>query len=217
MTSSQNPTVALVGNPNTGKSTLFNRLTGASQKVGNYPGVTVETKVGTLSLGETSCTLIDLPGTYSLAPTSQDEQIVIDVLCGYQKDLPRPDAVLCIADATNLKRNLFFASQVAETGLPVIIALNMIDEAEQKGLWIDATKLSERLGVPIVPTVAAKGHGLEELKRTLEKGIQNAASFTPVPWPEPIEAAFKELEGESRAERVRLLFDLESELPGRWN
>ena len=216
MTSSENPTVALVGNPNTGKSTLFNRLTGASQKVGNYPGITVEKKVGTLSFGESSATLIDLPGTYSLAPTSQDEQIVIDVLCGYQNDLPRPDAVLCIADATNLKRNLFFASQVAETGLPVVIALNMIDEAEKKGIWIDTTELSKRIGVPIVPTVAAKGHGLEELKRTLEKGIRGSNSFSPVPWPEPIETALGEMEGESRAERVRLLFDLESELPKRW-
>ncbi|MDP6957806.1 MAG: FeoB small GTPase domain-containing protein, partial [Planctomycetota bacterium] len=203
MTSSENPTVALVGNPNTGKSTLFNRLTGASQKVGNYPGITVEKKVGTLSFGESSATLIDLPGTYSLAPTSQDEQIVVDVLCGYQNDLPRPDAVLCIADATNLKRNLFFASQVAETGLPVVIALNMIDEAEKKGIWIDTTELSKRIGVPIVPTVAAKGHGLEELKRTLEKGIRGSNSFSPVPWPEPIETALGEMEGESRAERVR--------------
>ncbi len=216
MTPSSHLTIALVGNPNTGKSTLFNRLTGARQKVGNYPGVTVEKKVGTVSLGDSSCSLIDLPGTYSLAPTSQDEQIVIDVLCGYQSDFPRPDAVLCIADATNLKRNLFFASQVAETGLPVVIALNMIDEAEKKGIWIDATTLSERVGVPVIPTVASKGHGVDELKRALEKGLGSKNSFSPVSWPDAIKDALGEMEGESQAERVRLLFDIESELPGRW-
>jgi ferrous iron transport protein B len=216
MSEPQSPVIALVGNPNTGKSTLFNRLTGARQKVGNYPGVTVEKKIGTLELGETSSTLIDLPGTYSLAPTSQDEQIVLDLLCGYRTDLPRPDAILCIVDATNLRRNLFFASQAAETGLPLVIALNMIDEAEKNGIWIDANALSEKLGVPVVPTVAAKGYGLDELKRVLEKALRSRPLFSPVPWPESIRSALRELEGANPAERVRLLFDLESELPGRW-
>ncbi len=131
-------TVALIGNPNTGKSTLFTALAGVRQRIGNYPGVTVEKKLGQLQYGGRSWTLVDLPGTYSLSPRSLDEMVVIDVLLGRRDDVPHCDAVLCIVDASNLERNLYLVSQVLEFGLPTVLALNMTDVAEQRGLKIDA-------------------------------------------------------------------------------
>ena len=121
--------IALIGNPNTGKTTLFNRLTGTRQRVGNYPGVTVEKKAGVLQLGTRTASLIDLPGAYSLAAASADERVAIDVLGGRLLDGVKPDVVLCVVDATNLMRNLFLVSQIADTGLPIVIALNMTDAA----------------------------------------------------------------------------------------
>ena len=134
MTPSDNTTVcvALLGNPNTGKSTLFSALAGMRQRVGNYPGVTVEKKVGHLAHDGQQFTLIDLPGTYSLAPRSPDEMVAVDVLLGRRSDTPRPDVVLCIVDASNLQRNLYVVSQALELGLPTVVALNMMDVAPRE-------------------------------------------------------------------------------------
>src|SRR5262245_24191199 len=120
-------TVALVGNPNTGKTTLFNALAGMRQRVGNYPGVTVETKKGQMTCAGQAFTLIDLPGTYSLAPRSPDEMVAVDVLLGRRADSPPPDAILCIVDASNLERKLYLASQALQVGLPTVGAPHMID------------------------------------------------------------------------------------------
>ncbi len=160
------PMVALVGNPNAGKSALFNALTGARQKVGNYPGVTVERKAGRMSLPDgRPIELIDLPGTYSLEPASPDEQVTRDVLFGKQEGERLPQAILVVVDATNLDNHLRFALQLIRLGLPVVVALNMIDMAERDGLTIDAAKLSAELGVPVIPTVAVRKRGIDELKR----------------------------------------------------
>src|SRR3954462_14763767 len=121
--------VALVGNPNTGKSTLFTALAGVRQRIGNYPGVTVEKKVGHLDHAGRKFTLVDLPGTYSLAPRSLDEMVVVDVLLGRRQNEPACDAILCIVDASNLERNLYLVSQVLDLGLPTVLALNMTDIA----------------------------------------------------------------------------------------
>jgi ferrous iron transport protein B len=159
--------VALVGNPNTGKSTLFNALAGVRQRVGNYPGVTVEKKIGQMVDAGRRFTLIDLPGTYSLAPRSPDEMVAVDVLLGRRDDAPRPDVVLCIVDASNLQRNLYLLSQVLELGLPTVVALNMIDIARQRGITIDTKRLSERLGIPVIELVASRRRGVRELKVAL--------------------------------------------------
>src|SRR6516162_7081298 len=137
MVSVRTPTVALVGNPNTGKTTLFNALAGMNQRVGNYPGVTVETKKGKLRHGDLTFDVIDLPGTYSLAPRSPDEMLAVDVILGRQASEARPDVVVSIVDASNLERNLYLTTQALELGVPVVVALNMIDVAESYGLRID--------------------------------------------------------------------------------
>ena len=168
-------TVALVGNPNTGKSTLFTALAGVRQHVGNYPGVTVEKKTGRMTHDGTHFNLVDLPGTYSLAPRSPDERVAVDVLLGLRGD-ERPDAVLCVVDAGNLERNLYLVSQTLELGLPTVIALNMIDVARERGTKIDVAKLRERLGVPIVEIQANRSIGLDELKRAVK-----SASMSPPP------------------------------------
>ncbi len=156
--------MALVGNPNVGKTTVFNLLTGLRQRVANFPGVTVERKSGRLA-GAPDVEVIDLPGTYSLAPKSLDEQITYDVLVGRLER--RPDVVVCVADASNLERNLFLVSQVMDLGLPVVVVLNMVDAADKEGKTVDAEALSAALGVPVVPMVALRGEGLHELKAHL--------------------------------------------------
>src|SRR2546425_5866326 len=150
MVALRTPTVPLVGNPNTGKTTLFNALAGMNQRVGNYPGVTVETKKGKLRHGSLTFDLIDLPGTYSLAPRSPDEMVAVDLILGKQAGEARPDVVVTIVDASNLERNLYLTTQVLELGVPVVIALNMTDVAEAHGLILDVPRLSQRLGVPVV-------------------------------------------------------------------
>src|SRR6266566_1142141 len=130
-------TVALVGNPNAGKSTLFNALSGLRQRVGNYPGVTVEMKKGEFRSGGVPVHLIDLPGTYSLAARSPDEMVVVDLLLGRRPEEPRPDVVVSIVDATNLDRHLYLTSQLLDLGVPVVLAVNMIDAASAQGLAID--------------------------------------------------------------------------------
>ncbi|MBV9463903.1 MAG: ferrous iron transport protein B [Verrucomicrobiae bacterium] len=172
------PHVALAGNPNSGKSTLFNALTGLRQKIANYPGVTVEKKVGTCRLaGEGSAArevnLIDLPGAYSLSPRSPDEEITHDVIFGNRLDTPPPDVIVAVVDANNLERNLFFASQLFGTGKPVVLALNMMDLAEKSGLQIDPRRLAELLGVTVVPIVASEEKGLDQLRFAILRLLQN--------------------------------------------
>ena len=169
------PMVALVGNPNAGKSALFNALTGARQKVGNYPGVTVERKSGRMSLADgRPVELIDLPGTYSLDPASPDEQVTRDVLFGRQEGERLPQALIVVVDATNLDNHLRFTLQLIALGLPVVVALNMVDMAERDGLLIDADRLASALGVPVVPTVAVRKRGIEELKAALANAVGEA-------------------------------------------
>jgi ferrous iron transport protein B len=159
--------VALVGNPNTGKSTLFNTLTGLNQKIGNFPGVTVDKKTGYCHLPDgRTAEIIDLPGTYSLYPKSQDESIVFSVLA--DKSNPHtPDLVVVILDATNLKRNLLLYTQVADLKIPVIIALNMMDLAKKSGLIIDVDLFSKKLGVPVIPISARKSEGVDKLIKAI--------------------------------------------------
>jgi ferrous iron transport protein B len=167
--------VALVGNPNTGKSTLFNTLTGLNQKIGNFPGVTVDKKTGYCQLPDgRTAEIIDLPGTYSLYPKSQDESIVFSVLA--DKSNPHtPDLIIVIIDSTNLKRNLLLYSQVADLRLPVIVALNMTDLAKKSGLIIDVDLFSKKLGVPVIPMSARKLEGIDKLKEAIS--FSNKVAF----------------------------------------
>lgn len=157
-------TIALVGNPNSGKTTLFNALTGSNQHIGNWPGVTVEKKEGKFKYKDSQYNVVDLPGTYSLGAFSDDEVVARDyILKG------NPDVVINVVDATNIERNLYLTTQLIEMGTKVIIALNMMDEAKQKNIEIDLDKLSKELGVPVVPTIASKNRGLDSLiKKTIE-------------------------------------------------
>jgi len=178
------PVIAVIGNPNTGKSTLFNALTGLKQKTANYPGVTVERHTGTLQLGGREISLVDLPGTYSLAAQSPDEMIAIDVLLGHVEDLSSPQAILVVVDATNLRRNLFLATQLAELGLPLVIALNMLDVAAANGVQVDAARLAHRLDATVVPVVATTGKGIAELRAALEAAMNQAPRAPLVVLPE---------------------------------
>ncbi|MGC2235078.1 MAG: ferrous iron transport protein B [Pyrinomonadaceae bacterium] len=155
--------IALAGNPNAGKTTLFNALTGLRQKVANYPGVTVERKEGTWKLENHAARLIDLPGLYSLDVTSLDEQIARDVLTGKIRDLAKPDVVIAVVDATNLERNLYLVTQLLEYHIPVVIALTMVDTAEKQSLEIDTNKLSRLLQIPVVRVKATQKEGIAEL------------------------------------------------------
>lgn len=158
---------ALLGNPNTGKTTLFNALSGLNQRVGNYPGVTVETKTGQMLCAGKPFDLLDLPGTYSLAARSPDEMVAVDVILGHLPGADRPDVVVCLADASNLDRNLYLTTQALELGVPVVVALNMTDVAEQLGIRIDAEALARGLGVPVVPIQANKRKGLDQLRQVI--------------------------------------------------
>lgn len=159
--------IALVGNPNCGKTSLFNALTGLRQKVANYPGVTVDKKTGYCHLNEnTIAEIVDLPGTYSLYPRSMDEYVAFDVLLNPENE-SYPDLIIVLADASNLKRNLLFCSQIIDLKIPVVIALNMLDVAKEQGLFIQIKKLSEQLGVKIIPINARKSEGVDELKKQI--------------------------------------------------
>ncbi|NIL98359.1 MAG: ferrous iron transport protein B [Planctomycetales bacterium] len=164
--------IAMVGNPNTGKSTLFNALSGMRQRVGNYPGVTVETKTGSLTLNGCTVQLVDLPGTYSLAPQSPDEMVAIDVLLGCRGCEPA-DMVIVIVDASNLERNLYLVSQVLELRRPTLLALNMTDIARSRGLVLDVELLEKQLQIPVVPIQANRRLGLDRLKSRIESLCEN--------------------------------------------
>ena len=173
--------IALAGNPNSGKTSLFNALTGLRQHVGNFPGVTVDKKTGIITLKEKqTAELVDLPGTYSLYPRRVDEFIAFDVLINPDNE-SHPDAILLVVDASNLKRNLLFASQIIDLGKPVVIALNMLDVAKKNGMEIDSEKLSTELGVPVVEVNAREEKGIEKLRATLSDSNHSApAAFSQV-------------------------------------
>jgi ferrous iron transport protein B len=173
-------TIVVAGNPNAGKTSLFNSLTGLRQKVANYPGVTVESKMGqwALSAELPPARLIDLPGLYSLEATSLDEEIARDVLLGRGPAALSGDAIIVVVDATNLVRNLYLATQLIETKQPIVIALTMFDLAERSHLKIDVAKLSEALGVPVIPVVAKQRRGLKELAQAVRATVERAR-FTP--------------------------------------
>ena len=171
-----NPVVALVGNPNAGKTSLFNALTGSRQKVGNYPGVTVERKAGRLPLPDgRTAELIDLPGTYSLAARSPDEAVTRDAVLGTLPGEKRLDAIIAVIDATNLRNHLRFVLELRRLGLPMIVALNMIDLAERDGTMIDVSQLSTILGLPVVATVAVRRRGLGDLGDALAALLRGEA------------------------------------------
>ncbi len=161
---------ALVGNPNCGKSTLFNALTGLKQKVGNYPGVTVEKKIGTAySQHGQAMTVIDMPGAYSLAARSPDEAVTRDVLLGRRSDTPMPDRIICIVDASNLERSLYLVHQILDLGRPVILVLNMMDIAAKSGFTLRTARLEKELGIPVIPCEAVNGKGLIDLRLAMSR------------------------------------------------
>ncbi len=166
--------VALAGNPNCGKTTLFNALTGSNQYVGNWPGVTVEKKEGTAHLGDRELTVVDLPGIYSLSPYSMEEIVARDFIIG-----ENPDAVIDIVDATNLERNLYLTVQLLELEKPMVLALNFMDEVEARGDHIDTSRLSRELGVPVVPIIARTGQGLDELLQVAHRQMHLGYTFEP--------------------------------------
>lgn len=177
-------TIALLGNPNTGKSTLFTALVGGHQRVGNYPGVTVEKKSGVFVYQGRRFEVVDLPGLYSLSPRSRDEAIAVEVLLGRSAGTPAPDGVILIVDATNLERNLYLVSQVLEFGLPTVVALNMIDLAHRRGIRMDVAELEGRLGVPVVPTEAHRRRGIAQLQAALAEAIARGPRPITSPLPE---------------------------------
>ncbi|HEY8241130.1 MAG TPA: FeoB small GTPase domain-containing protein, partial [Kiritimatiellia bacterium] len=162
-------TIALVGNPNAGKTTLFNALTGLRAKTANFPGTTVERKIGRLDLDGHHVHMLDLPGIYSLAAATPEEQLAADILTGRHAHQRKPDLALLVVDSTNLERNLFLVSQMLEHDIPVVAALNMIDIAEHEGIQIDIAKLSRELGCPAVAVSAKSGRGLDALREEMTK------------------------------------------------
>ena len=172
-------TVALLGNPNTGKSTLFSAIAGIPTRIGNYPGVTVEEKVGQFRHHNTIIELIDLPGTYSLNSKSPDEEVAVDVLHGRIESIEQPDCIVVVADATNLSRNLFLVSQALAIGRPVFVALTLCDVAESKGIQIDREKLSQILGCPVIRLVAPRHEGVDELVEALIESSEKSGQTVP--------------------------------------
>lgn len=188
--------VALIGNPNTGKTTLFNALTGLRQRVANFAGVTVERVEGSATLADgRRATILDLPGSYSLSAGSPDEQIALEVLLGRDDAHYRPHVVCVVADASHLERNLYLASQVLELGLPVVIALNQFDVAEAQGMRIDVPALIHELGVPVIPTVAHRGEGLDPLRRALVTAVSLPAPMRRFSLPPDVEGVLAPLQG----------------------
>ncbi len=223
--------IALIGNPNTGKSTLFNALTGLRQRVANYPGVTVEKKIGRFRLDGGEVELVDLPGTYSLAAHSPDEMLTVSLLSGEISEERPVDAVLAIVDSSNLERNLYLVSQLLDLGLPLIVALNRVDVARRKGMRIDPFLLERRLGAPVVLMRADRGEGLDRLLEILGQWL-NTPPRPPLPeqpfqWPTPIARALSDLRARanhreweipaSDAHLARLLIDEGGAAEERWS
>lgn len=193
------PRIALAGNPNCGKTSLFNALTGGRQKVGNYPGVTVERKEGSVRTPSGKLlSVLDLPGTYSLDPRSPDEEIARDVILGRQAGEREPDALVAVADATNLERNLGLVLELKRLGLRVVLALNMMDLARARGTELDLRVLSRELGVPVIPTVAPRKEGIAELLAEVERLLVPSSPHAPAAWSAPtvdeIRARFAEVD-----------------------
>jgi ferrous iron transport protein B len=207
------PTIALVGNPNAGKSSLFNALTGARQKIANYPGVTVERKAGHASFADgRPISLIDLPGTYSLIPASPDEAVTRDVILGKQDGERQPDALIVVLDAANLDNHLCFALELIALGLPTVVALNMLDLAERDGLTLDPARLSQELGVPVVPTVAVRKRGMADLLGAVDEALRGAKPAAPIAQvPTPSDAALH-----SRARAIARAATLSETPVRRW-
>ena len=193
------PRVLVAGNANSGKTTIFNALTGSRAKVGNYPGVTVARSSREITLpGGAHVELVDLPGTYSLSTHSPDEQVAVDEVLGRRGDVP--DAVVIVVDAGSLERGLYLVLQIVETGVPVVVALNMVDEAAAAGVTVDARKLSDWLGATVVPTVGSTGQGLDELRRAIETTV-GLAPRSDIAWTgfsRSVESAVAEVEGNLR-------------------
>lgn len=202
-------TIALAGNPNSGKTTMFNALTGARQHVGNYPGVTVTKKEGTITVNGTATRIVDLPGTYSLTPYSEEELAARNFLIG-----EKPHAVVDVVDAGTLERSLYLVVQFLELGVPVIVALNMIDELKRRNMFIDSAKLSTLLGVPVVETIARDGQGMDKmLSEALDHAKAHKGEVEPlrISYGADIDAALDELEQKIMAARF-----LTDRLPARW-
>lgn len=211
--------VAICGNPNSGKTTIFNAITGLNQKVANYPGVTVEKVTGRFSVGKENpqqFTLLDVPGTYSLAAFTPDEYIAISALSGGPGGQQMPDAIICIIDATNLERGLYLLFQILEIGRPVVVALNMIDLAQRRGIQIDFEKLSRAIGgFPVVPVVGNRGQGIERLKQETAKLIATPPDISLNRfYDDATENVLTELQSyfdqahRTRAEYLRIIFDV---------
>ena len=218
-------TVAVIGNPNTGKTTVFNQLTGLRQNTGNYPGVTVEKTAGRMHLKEQALTVLDLPGTYSLDANSLDERVVIDVLSGNLPGEPQPNLLVVVADASNIKRNLFLASQVAEFGIPMVLVLNLWDVAQRRGIRIDAKRLESQLGTVVVPMNAKTGQGIDELKTAIAQTLAEPRHMTTPAWPDAVSeatrvitAAVEDKTGKPLPDYLarRMLFDNSPALADRW-
>lgn len=210
--------VALIGNPNTGKTTLFNALTGFQRRVANYPGVTVEIGRGALRGSSTPIEIVDLPGTYSLAALSPDEAVVSDFAAGRTEGLAHPDAVVFIADASNLPRNLYLLSQVADLELPIVVALNMVDVARARGISVNAEKLAQRLGVPVVPVVATDSQTIPPLASAVEAARRGAAArrCARAELPRPLVEAAGTLGLDTFPEALRVLADRDGEAERRY-
>ncbi|MGL6076471.1 MAG: ferrous iron transport protein B [Fimbriiglobus sp.] len=206
--------IALVGNPNAGKSTLFNALSGLRQQVGNYPGVTVEMKKGRFSHAGQDFEVLDLPGTYSLAARSPDERVAVDLLLGTRPNEPRPQVVVVVVDASNLDRHLYLATQVLDLGIPVILALNMIDTAKAQKIEVDVAAIGTGLGIPVVAIQANQGIGLDLLRETIVKQVGQPAPPTLV-FPDLVEAEARGLQdkyGLLPFQAKRVLLDVEGDL-----
>jgi len=191
------PVIALVGNPNTGKSTVFNSLCGTRQKVGNYPGVTVEKRSGRALLPKSLVEIVDLPGIYSLKAISPDEEVAADAIMGRIKGEKRPDMILCVIDATNIKRNLYLYSQLAETKLPMVVALTMTDLLKREGIEIDIQEMEKFLGVPVIRVVASDRETLDDLKNELSHYLESpVVPSIDLDFPEALEKISSELSRE---------------------
>jgi ferrous iron transport protein B len=202
-------TVAVAGQPNSGKSTVFNALTGARQFVANYPGVTVEKRVGSFSHRGDRVTLVDLPGTYSLTSYSLEERVARDFLLD-----EHPDAVLNVVDASNLERNLYLTFQLLEMGLRLVVALNMTDIARGRGIDIDSGLLADELGVSVIPTVASRGKGRHDLRAALWEVCAHARADSPAFRIDYGEALERHLEPLERA--IAQIPEISDRVPARW-